>query len=511
MNYSKLFLTTATLAVAHVLAVPALAQDDDAAAAADDDFEQAQDDAAVNWEMDDGAITEFNQTVPVADEEPELQNPPQDDAIDVNDRDVLIAEFERFKALQDAGNYDEALNAAKRVVELSITQTGPDSNDTARALSNLGLVQHRVGEYEAAEQNFTAAIEIIKDNEDKLSSMLINPLKGLGAAQLANGRPDLAAETYTQAVHISHVNSGPHNLDQVEVLEALAETNLRIGEISAAKNNQDMIYALTLRHYSGNSMDLIEPLMRRASWQRRTGFILDERATYRRIIRIIESTYGKDDLQLIEPLMRLGESYFYVDTSETNAYQSTSVTSGELHFKRAERIAEENPEATWKILMDAKLALGDHYNFRGDQGRARKVYAEVWDLLSTDEERLAMRQQVLEQLVALNESAVTRYFGTATRKDRASSSSAIREGRIVVTFDVSSRGRVDNLRIIEDEPGAFDDLRRTVVRELRTRIYRPRHVDGQPVDAPEQVFRHTYYYLQEELDKVREATEGEST
>ena len=510
MNFSNLFVLTATLVLSHSLASSARAQTD-VATGAYDVAGEAEDDAATSEATDYGRLDAFEQVVPVADEDPALQDPPQEEAVDLNDRDLLIAEFERYKSLQEAGSFDEALNVAKRVVELSVTQTGPTSNDTARSLSNLGLVQHRVGNFEAAEQNFEAAIDIIKDNEDKLSSMLINPLKGLGAAQLANGRPDLAADTYSQAVHISHVNSGPHNLDQVEILEALAETNLRIGEVSTAKNYQDMIYALTLRHHSGDSLELVEPLMRRASWQRRTGFVLDERATYRRIIRIIEAKFGKDDVRLVEPLMQLGESYFYVDTSESHSFQSTSITSGELYFKRAERIAEENPEATWNLLVDAKLALGDHYNFRGDQGRARKVYSEVWELLSADEERLATRQQELEQLVALNEGAVTRYIGSATRYERASANTEIREGRMVVTYDVSSRGRVGNLRIIEEDPDIFDDMRRTIVRELRTRIYRPRHVDGDPVDTPNQVFRHTYYYLQDDADRISEAKGEESS
>lgn len=496
MTLSKLLLLTALLVVPHAFHGSALAQSD----------EPALDDYA-----DDDPIIGLDQTVPVADEDPALDGPPEEEVIDLNDRDLLLAEFERFKALQDAGSFDEALNVAKRIVEMAITQTGPTSNDTARSLSNLGLVQHRVGNFDAAQQNFQAAIEIIRDNEDKLSAMLINPLKGLGAAQLANGRPDLASQTYSQAVHISHVNSGPHNLGQIEILEALAETNLRMGEVTAAKNSQDMIYALNLRHYSGNSMDLVEPLMRRASWQRRTGYILDERATYRRIIRIIETKNSKDDLMLIEPLMRLGESYFYVDTSESNAFHPSSVTSGELYFKRAVRIAEEHPDATWETMVETKLALGDHYNFRGEVGRARKTYAEVWQLLSEDDVRLATREAELEQLIALNEDAIARYIGNATRRDRANASGEIREGRIVVTYDVSSRGRVGNLRIVEEEPAEFDSLRRTVVRELRTRIFRPRHVDGQPVDTPNQIFRHTYYYLQDELDKAREAAENEPT
>lgn len=511
MKLSKSFLPIVLVVSLPVLPATGMAQTDAPAEVREDGAAIQDDTQGLPGAADEDSLNGLDQTVPVAEEDEALVDSPPEDDIDLNDRDLLIAEFERFKTLQEVGSYDEALNAAKRVVEMSITQTGPTSNDTARSLSNLGLVQHRVGNYDAAQQNFQSAIDIITDNEDKLSSMLINPLKGLGAAQVAGGRPDLASKTYSQAVHISHVNSGPHNLDQIEILEALAETNLRLGEIASAKNNQDMIYALNLRHYRGNSMDLIDPLMRRASWQRRTGYILDERATYRRIIRIIETKNSKDDLSLIEPLMRLGESYFYVDTSESNAFQSSSVTSGELYFKRAVRIAEENPEATWQTLVDTKLALADHYNFRGDQSRARKVYSEVWDLLSDDEARLETRRNKLEQLIALNEDAIARYIGSATRKDRTSANSELREGRIVVTYDVSSRGRVGNLRIVEEEPAEFDDLRRTVVRELRTRIFRPRHVDGQPVDTPDQVYRHTYYYLQDELEQARDTAEDGTT
>ena len=81
---------------------------------------------------------------------------------------------------------DEAENLAKRMVELSIRISGPTSSDTAKALNNLAVVQHETGDSEAAQQNFNAAIEIIEDNEDQLSSRLINPLRGLGAGRGVN-------------------------------------------------------------------------------------------------------------------------------------------------------------------------------------------------------------------------------------------------------------------------------------------------------------------------------------
>ena len=462
------------------------------------------------------AITILDQTVPVAEDGPSLLDSEEvgPSAGQADDEQLLSEEmqlaelkaaFAAFNDLRDRGILDEAENVAKQVIEMAIRLFGPTSNDTARALSNLGLIQHLTGNYEAAQQNFESAIEIIEDNEDRLNAELINPLKGLGAAQLADGRPDLAADSYQRAVHISHVNEGPHNLDQVDALHALAEANLRMGDVEAAKNNQDMIYSINLRYYSDDAMSMVPSLMRRAEWQRRTGYYLDERATYRRIIRIIESTKGKDDLQLVEPLMNLGGSYFFVDVTDSQPqFPAASIESGELYFKRAVRIAEENPASTWETEVKAKLALGDYYNFRGDSGRSRRSYREVWNILSgDDEEKLSVRRQRLERPVLLRQNPLPRYVGSARSSSRAAGDPDLREGRVVMAFDVNSRGRVSGLKTVEATPEEFEEVHRGVQRELRMRIYRPRFEDAEATESNEQVFAHTFYYLQPDLAELR--------
>ena len=102
-------------------------------------------------------------------------------------KEKLLYEFENYKRLMSEGVYDEADSAAKRIVTLAIQVSGPTSAETAKALTNLGIVQHRNKQFDAAQQNFESAIEIIEDNEDRLNSRLVNPLKGLGAAQLEGG------------------------------------------------------------------------------------------------------------------------------------------------------------------------------------------------------------------------------------------------------------------------------------------------------------------------------------
>ena len=59
----------------------------------------------------------------------------------------------------------------------------------------------------------------------------------------------------------------------------------------------------------------------------------------------------------------------------------------------------------------------------------------------------------------------------------------------------------------EANPPEFTDMQRMVHREVRRRMFRPRLVDGAPVESGNQVFVHEFYYRQEELDGLRKKKE----
>ena len=445
--------------------------------------------------------------VPVADQD--LEADAQETVTVEDDAELLSAEFVRFTELMDNGAYDEADASAKRIIELAIRTRGADSTDMARALTNLAIVQHRTGEYDAARQNYASAIEIIEDVEDRLNAALVNPLKGLAAAQLESGRPDLASTTYLRAVHVTHVNDGPHNLNQIDLLENLAEVQLRLGDMNAAKEVQNRIYALNVRAHQADALELIPALMRRAQWQHRAGFIFDERATYRRAIRIIEGKLGRDDLALVEPLLMLGKSFFYFDTSGTTSLNPSTISTGEIYFKRALRIAAENPNSTWDVIADATLALGDYYMHEGSPQRARPVYRNAWDLLSEPDEsgnKMKRRRAELEQVVALKRTPLPPYIGESNPVGKDDPNNPLYEGTVTMSYDISTRGRVTNLKLIETEPPEFESMQKTVQQELRRSVFRPRFEDAEPVTATDQVLVHTFYYRQSDLDGARAAS-----
>lgn len=456
-----------------------------------------------------------DQVVPVADEEEsaaetgveDFSNPQLDTVQappDMEPAEELLYQYERYVQLMDEEVFDEADSVAKRVVELVLEVKGPTSTDFAKALTNLANVQHRTGQYEVAEQNFESAIEILETNQDRLAEDLVNPLRGLGAAQLESGRPDKAEETFGRAVHITHVNEGPHNLDQITILDSLSEAYLRMGALEEAKHAQDVIYALNERAYAANTMEMLPSLIERADWQHRAGFINDQRTTLRRAIRIIEEEHGKDDVRLIEPLTQLGLSYFYIDLSGTPRYANTAMSTGEVHFKRALRIASENPEASWKLIADTSLALGDYYMYLGNELRADKIYKAAWKDLSGTAERRAYRAETLERPEVLRESSIADYINPPPATPVVGQEEAYSEGTVTVMYDVSASGRAVNIEVIEAQPPAFPQMQRLVQRELRSRIFRPRYADAQSVATPEQIFVHKYYFLPSELEAVTE-------
>jgi tetratricopeptide (TPR) repeat protein len=317
-------------------------------------------------------------------------------------------------------------------------------------------------------------------------------------------------------VHVSHVNDGPHNLDQVSLLESLAETYLRMGDLETAKEAQDTIYALNIREFELDTMELVPALMRRAAWQHRAGFIFDERTTYRRVVRIVEEQIGRDAIELIEPLIMLGKSYFFIDTSGSDAYYASGINSGEIYFRRAVKIAEENPESNWQLVTQSKLSLADYYMYENNPQRARQVYAGVWELLSADDERLPVRYQQLEDIVVLKQRDLPQFVSAADSGNETDeeqplvqSEDPLLQGTVKVAFTISTRGRASNIFLLGAEPAEFEQMVTNVVREVRRRIYRPLYRDGEAVESAEQRLEHNFFYRQSDLDRVRAASAGE--
>jgi len=436
--------------------------------------------------------------------DPELQSA-------IADHQQLREDFELYKKLLASNMTAEADVVAKRIVELSIRRNGFESLDTARALTNLAIVQHRNRDYETAQQNYEAAIGIIEQVEDRLSLDLINPLRGLGSAQLASGRPDQALATFSRARHVSHVNEGPHNLDQVRILESLAEIYIYMGEYEDAYALQDRVYTLYARNYDTKSEEIIPALYKRAAWQHRVRLYGRERETYRRVIRIIEKNQDKKSLDLVRPLIGLGNAYLYVGAVDPEFHRDSTITTGETYLKRAKRIVEEHPDATWELKESTFLSLADFYIFTAKSGKATRAYQDTWDLLSEDESRMLNRYNHLETLFLLQDIYPPKYHGIDEDSVNLEDDEQFEQGKVVTKFMVTTQGRAKNLEIIEVHPAGLEEMEQAVLKEMRRLVYRPRLENREAVETENMTYTHEFFYRKADLLPVDEPEEPNSS
>ena len=417
------------------------------------------------------------------------------------DIDELKRLFVLFRESLANKAYLEADTLAKRIVELSINLNGLDSQDTAKAITNLGIAQHHNQDYESAMLNFATSIGIIERIDNRLSAELINPLQGLAATQAATGRPDLAKKSYQRAVHVSHVNEGPHNRDQVETLEAMAALQISMGDIDDAVKIQQNIYALESRKIDPLSLDIIPALENQAKWQHRLQLYQNERATWRRIINVIEKHEGRESLALLSPLTSLGKSYLFINQQQYYYQQDVSSSSGEAYLRRANRIADINPNSDWMVLEGTLLSLGDYYILSGRPNRAAKTYQEIWTLLSEDNdpERMQLRWKHLEQVNALQKTFPPKYYNSPQQEAGRPPPENFKTGTMTFSFGVAANGRITNLVNLETEPKELGDFSKVVSRSMRRMIYRPRNKEGKLAATAGVIYTHDFFYRPSDL------------
>ncbi len=399
--------------------------------------------------------------------------------------------------------FDEADQIAKQMIEKSIQTYGIDSHESARAMINLAMAQHGQEDFESAVTNYETAIDIIERIENHLHKTLITPLKGLAEAQLSMNRADLSENSYNRAIHISHVNDGPHNLQQLENLQSLANVYASSNEPKRAADIEKRIYYLQSRNIDPDSLEMIPALETLAKSQRKAVQYEKERRTWRKIIRITQNHKGKESLDLIRPLTELGRSYLFVHFA-TMAYDDPPTTSkGDSYLKKAIRITEKNPDASWLQIVEAKMNLADYYILSDRANRSYNLYRTIWDLLSEDKLKLEYRAVSLEVPVILENISPPIYFEDSTISAQTETSPEYKEAFVSFNFNVTKRGLARNINRASFNPDGLDAMHKVIGSNIRHLVYRPKFENREPVIAQNVSYKHQFFYKQNEtIDEI---------
>lgn len=408
--------------------------------------------------------------------------------------------FESFKEALANGSLDEAETTAKKMVGNANTDSKSHPFSRSRALHNLAVSQQLGGEIDAAILNYQTAIDIIVEEEDRLSSALVIPLRGLASAHLDNEQRMEAFRAVEHALHVSNVNHGPHNMQQLPILSSILKMYLDEDAAKPALKVLDRIYLLNLRNHRRNSEELLPALLQKAAVYDHLGMLIEERSTWRQVTRIIRDNRGENDIDLIEPNLQLAEN-FIGELHKVIFRSGPTAPTAEKYLLRALWLAENNPEVEWQLHKKCLLALADYYTLVDLHGRANRYYQQVWELLTSDDAYLATRAVDLEANVPLLRPRPNPYANFEYNREREKiAQDDYLDGEIVGQFRVNKRGRTSNIKIVEANPPDFARMERRLRNALKNFIYRPRFADGVVTETDNMQYRLEYYYLQSEYD-----------
>ena len=119
-----------------------------------------------------------------------------------------------------------------------------------------------------------------------------------------------------------------------------------------------------------------------------------------------------------------------------------------------------------------------------------------------------MRDEIFSRAVPLNGRPIPEFAGETGPNLPGTPSEEFLQGSVTVTFSVSHRGRAVEMEPVEVVPAEFTDMQKLVHREVRSRVYRPRFEDAEPVETTNEVLTHLFYYRLSDLEERREAAAG---
>ncbi|CAN5134977.1 hypothetical protein BH24PSE2_BH24PSE2_04140 [soil metagenome] len=372
----------------------------------------------------------------------------------------------------EAGQYEEAVDVAAHSLREIEREVGEESVELVDPLLDLAQAHALAGEFAASERSYNRAISLIEAADGSYDRRLIAPLSGRGDLYLAQRRHDEAIESFQRARHIWHRVDGINTLEQLEVLNRLADSFLGAGKLLEANRAKIRAFRIAEHHYGRATLEMVPAIRELADWYLKTGQYPGAVMLYQRALRALERETGEDDPRLIPVLNGLATA---------RGAEGYRLREAERALERVLSITERQPGAGIAGRVQALVILADWRIQTSKARSAQELYRRAWDLLASDPAFGEELDSLFGRPVALRYPPMPAYVPIPPVPFREIDFSRLRERYVDLAFTVKADGHVADVDITDADAPAAQIYQ--VRQRLYEAIYRPRLVDGEPVDT----------------------------
>ncbi|WP_206606641.1 TonB family protein, partial [Steroidobacter cummioxidans] len=235
---------------------------------------------------------------------------------------------------------------------------------------------------------------------------------------------------------------------------------------------------------------------------------------YKRQVQIIEKKLGKTDPALVLPLRSLARSYLQAVYFVAQGYQPLDSRSqmdatqlepkginprylssdGERALQRALAILDAQTDTSPAVLTDTLIQFGDWYQVKHQPEKALTYYRRAAALVAKSE------HVATEMAVAPLSFPVRIYYPMPplAMRNRQLSPAQSEEKFVSVEFTVTGSGDVQDAKVVEQN--GTQRQASEALEAIRASRYRPKFVNGEPVDTQGVVNREVFKVRKQEDD-----------
>lgn len=405
-------------------------------------------------------------------------------------------------------DWTAAIASAQKLLDAARLRAKQDPLGLAEALVLLGNAEVGAKNMVGAEEHFAESLKLVEDRVGPTSGRLIEPLRGLGIAMAAQNRHEEAVPLMERALVLWRRNYGLFDTNQQGLLRSLAESEVQIRRIDEGQRHMLYLLSISERNFGRNDPRVVPALCLVGNWYIEAGLIASAREKFRIALDIIEDKLGKNSLGAVEPLRGLASSYvselilanygppqdrdrpssnpvgIATDPRPTNPRNLSPET--ERSLTRALKILDANADRSPDVLVETLIQQGDILQLRGLFDQALPYYRRAATLLSTELKAKSTEFDPLSFPAQIYYPVPLLAIRNLNRPPEE-----VVERFVQAEFTVTAQGSIKDVKVSEQD--ATQRQIAETVESIRAARYRPKFVNGEPVETlgitHRQVFR----------------------
>ncbi len=369
---------------------------------------------------------------------------------------------------------------------------------TAEYLLSIGLLHQAAGNHSQAIGALARALQIQRVNDGLQSASQLIILEQLIKSHIASENWAEVDKNFHQLLWINRRNYDPGDPRLLPVIDRVGRWKLKaykdellaenpVTTLQEAASLFTSTIAILDKEYGAHAPLLVDALYGEALTNYQVAFQL--------LLTPLDEFHGRgspDTLQTVCTPIRLpngrmsqscrtirvpNPGYYAGRQQNKNFSVATQVGKVGKSLKRIIAIHEANPTLPRQQHAMALVHLGDWNLLQNRRTTALRVYTQAYQLLAGDPASEEKLQRLFGKPVSIPAlhlplPEVDKQLDEEENKAYA-----------LATFDVSQSGTPKNITIIETHPPASKSASRKAKKSIKARRYRPRFVDGQPVET----------------------------